>query len=227
MSIFSLGYISFNLQSKGHKSLAIIFGIVVLLLTIIYSFKRLYALKWLAPGIALLIIFFLYPAINTGLLSTTNFGAKHLLSKTQAIEKIQEIESKSGNQSNYSYYTYATDTGKLGLLLLGPSKYDWATTDSDVKSPALLPSIGNSAPKKLGEYSLLTESQTLENLQALSLGNFTNLSGETVKVISLSEATAFKLAYAYNSKKDYFTSLDTGEIFTLEDGTYISKEARN
>jgi len=226
ISIFSLGYISFNLQSKGYRSLAIIFGFVVLLLIIIYSFKKLYPLRWLAPGIALLIIFFLYPAINTGLLSTTNFGSKHLLSKTQAIERIQEIESKSDGQSNYSYYTYATESGKLGLLLLGPNRFDWATTDSVVSSPAPLPRVGNVAPKKLGEYTLLDENQTIENLQALSSGNFTNLSAETVKVTSLSEATAFKLAYVYNSKKDYFTSLDTGERFTLEDGTYISKSRK-
>jgi arabinogalactan oligomer/maltooligosaccharide transport system permease protein len=58
-------------------------------LNVVYLPRRLVPMKFLLPGVFFLAVFGIYPVLYTAYASTTNYGTGHVISKAQAIERIQ------------------------------------------------------------------------------------------------------------------------------------------
>src|SRR5687767_269726 len=74
-----------SLLADGLYPLASALSAVLVFLALVYLRPRFTPFRWLAIGLAITMLFTLYPILYTIYLSVTNMGSGHLMSKAQAI----------------------------------------------------------------------------------------------------------------------------------------------
>jgi len=67
--------------SLGYVELAIIVGIIVVAFNLIFTLDKGYPFRWMALGLAFLLMFNIYPIFFTVYIGFTNYGDGHLLTK--------------------------------------------------------------------------------------------------------------------------------------------------
>src|SRR5690606_25599540 len=65
-------YLLYNMFRDGVWQLGIVIAIVTLLLNLIFLREDLYPLRWVSPGLALLIVIVVYPILSTVYIAFTN-----------------------------------------------------------------------------------------------------------------------------------------------------------
>ena len=73
---------------SGEWGLGSFLTVVLVIANVVYLQPRGYPYKYLFPGVALLALFVIWPAIYTVFISTTNYGTGHILSPEQAAEQV-------------------------------------------------------------------------------------------------------------------------------------------
>ena len=73
---------------SGESGLGIFLTVILVLANVLYLQPRAYGYKYLFPGVALLALFVIWPAIYTVFISSTNYGTGHILSPEQAAEQV-------------------------------------------------------------------------------------------------------------------------------------------
>src|SRR5210317_1847488 len=74
-------------ESWFFLSLILVIGILV---NIVYFTDRFQPMKWILPGMIFMISFVVFPAIYNSYVSFTNWSTGHILSKTQAINVLED-----------------------------------------------------------------------------------------------------------------------------------------
>ena len=94
--------------------------ISTLLINWAYLNPRAQASRWLTPGLVLMMVFVLYPVLYTTYVSFTNFQTGFLLTKDQAIERLEEVSIRTDESGQLlDMAVYRNDANELGLLLTG------------------------------------------------------------------------------------------------------------
>lgn len=124
----------YGLAYNGNYGLAAVLGFATVLVNIISFVPSLYPLRWMAPGIFLVIVLVIYPIFYTVYMSFTNFGEgrdgiAHRLTKDQAIELIINRRQSlfiSDDATVYRWYPLLSqdDASEYGMLLLRTDESD-------------------------------------------------------------------------------------------------------
>ena len=115
-------WFAYQLWADGIPFLAGTIVLVTLGINLAFLFERYYPFRWLAPGLALLIIFVIYPTVITVYNAFTNYSTGNLLSRVQAIERIEEkIEYRylPEGEQYYDSTVYRNEAGDFLLWLVG------------------------------------------------------------------------------------------------------------
>ena len=83
-------YLLYNMFRDGVWQLGIVIAVVTVLLNAIFLSEDLYPLRWVAPGLALMILVVVYPVASTVYIAFTNYGDGHLLTKPVTIRLIEQ-----------------------------------------------------------------------------------------------------------------------------------------
>src|SRR5215208_7196669 len=83
-------YLLYNMLQDGVWQLSIVIAIITILLNAIFLVEELYPLRWVSPGLALMVLTVVYPVISTVYIAFTNYGDGHLLTKQQTIKLIEQ-----------------------------------------------------------------------------------------------------------------------------------------
>ena len=111
-------YLLYNLFRDGVWQLGIVIALVTLLINAIFLSEELYPLRWLSPGLALMIVTVVYPVLSTIYISFTNYGDGHLLTKPVAIRLIERETYIPENAVVYDWIAYISPDGQDFLLWL-------------------------------------------------------------------------------------------------------------
>jgi hypothetical protein len=106
------------LLADGLFPLASALSAITVFLAMIYLRRRFTPLRWLAIGIALALMFTLYPILYTFYLSVTNMGPGHLISKQQAIDRIEEQTYMVAEGQTYAWTAFVDKNGQYVLWLM-------------------------------------------------------------------------------------------------------------
>src|SRR3954470_2278843 len=74
-------YLIYNMVLDGVWQLAIVIAIITVLVNAIFLSDGLYPLRWISPGLALMLLVVVYPVFSTVYIAFTNYGDGHLLTK--------------------------------------------------------------------------------------------------------------------------------------------------
>ena len=85
----------------------------------VYFSRRTVALRWIAPGLLLMLIFVVWPILFSVYISLTNWSTGNILTKDLAIERLesQVIASDPDDAEEFDYYLYRGNEAQLYLLL--------------------------------------------------------------------------------------------------------------
>ncbi|MCU0474872.1 MAG: ABC transporter permease subunit [Anaerolineae bacterium] len=206
--------------------MAVVSGIIVLGTNIITFVPGLAPLRWMLPGLALVVLLVLYPISYTLQTAFTNMGNlgdnPHPLPRGRAAAQIvrQGGVISSPEALEYSYNGYKNDAGQYAVLLTreledGTLEAVFATQGSLIT----LPEAPAEAPATLEGFTLMTDDQMrTERNQLQRIEDWGD--GSIAVTITRRSATVgerFTL-YEFNGT-DTITNRETGAVYIADDAT--------
>jgi len=229
VALLGIFYIAAKLAQAGNTMAVVIAGLVGMGILAVYATRRAVPLKYLVPGLLLMIAFQLWPVVFTASLSLTNYGDGHLYSKEESVtdiiaQSVREVPNTPRYKMSVVVKEGASpETGELVLLLTSP---DGTMQVGDKSGLKPLPADGvEKTPvgkiTKAPGYTILTAKQVNARSKDLSALAVPTGDGGGIKPVGLSEAFEGKPTVTYNATADRLT--DTS---TTPPSVYAPKDAR-
>jgi len=119
IALFWVGgsWLMFNMWLDGYWAIALTVLIITLITTIIWLRPEAYPLRWMSPGLALMLLVSVYPIAYTFYISFTNFGTGHLLPKVQAIDILESRRYLPEDAVQFPYVLYRNSASEYALVL--------------------------------------------------------------------------------------------------------------
>jgi len=224
--VLMLWFIS-KLFADGLYPLASVLAAIAVFIALVYLRPRLTAFRWMSVGIALALLFTIYPIAYTVYLSFTNMGSGHLMSKPQAISRLEAQQFLPENGETFKWAAYKNAQDEYALWLFpkeGPGLLAKAGEPLQTPTPGE-GGVGaldeNGFPSTLEGYERLQRQDIVPIINDLSALEF-GAAPETVRIRSLGEAVASAPLYKYDATRDVIVSQQTGEIYKPINGTFTS-----
>ena len=216
-----------RLISDGLFPLASAMGAIAVFVAMVYLRPRFNPYQWLGIGIVLAMLFTIYPIIYTFYISVTNMGSGHLMTKAQAITRIEDLQYLPENGSSYKWTAFKSPQGQYALWLLpkdGPGVL--ARQGEAIQSPT--PGSGGvgaldvkGIPTQIDGYERLQLKAVIPLVKDLTAIEF-GAPPKMVRIRSMGEAVESQPLYKYDSAQDVMLNQQTGEVFKPVEGTFTS-----
>jgi len=216
--VFLGSFLMFRLIRDGFYPLAVFVGACVVFGTLVFLRKALTPYRWMAVGIALAVLFTIYPIVYTVFLSFTNMSGGHLLTKQQAIQRILEQKYIPEDAITYSWSAYKNPAGEYLLLVFDADGNGFVARPGkalEPKGPLEEP------PAELDGYAMIDMVEAVQRIDEIGKIEF-GAAPEALTIQSLGEAAVSKPAFAYDEKTDTFSDVVSGTTYRVNRGTYVS-----
>ena len=192
-------------------------AISTLVLDYVFLSRKRIAAKYIAPGVVLLILFQVYPALYTGYIAFTNYSTGHILDKAQALDVM--ISNSYQQPANGGIYPMkvATErtTNQLTLILKNP---DGTYSAGNFRGLTALPSsaitvdAAGSVTSVQG-FKVLTDTQVQAHIDALQSLHVPVGKGARIEVADFSTAQMTEPTLKYDPTTDRVTDIATGTLY--------------
>lgn len=206
-------FLVYAFASDGVWELAITIGLITLMVNIINLRRDLYALRWIAPALALMCLLVVYPIAYTVYVSFTNYGDGNLLTKSQVIKLLQRETYLPEGGNVYAWDLYQNLDGEFALWLTDEEdgdKYYFATgTDFE---PVVRVAAGADLPEDYQGYRKLSRGESLRasgQAQDLTFGT----EAAPIGIAGRRDAGEFAQRYVYQVEQDAVLDRARGSIF--------------
>jgi arabinogalactan oligomer / maltooligosaccharide transport system permease protein len=221
-----------SLAGDGQWTYFVMVVLATALIDIAFSTKRVIPLKYLAPGLILMLVFQLYPVSRTITTSFTNYGAGNLISKEEAIKRIVSGSREITDDSpRYAMQILQGPSGDIQLLLTDPTSSELFLATKTAFTP--LSSLADSVKKdefdnveSVGGYRRL-KLREIGAVQTQLDAFVANTDKGTIRPTSADEAVVSTERYRYDEAKEQFVDLVSGETFVAKQGTFTSTRDSN
>jgi ABC-type sugar transport system permease subunit len=233
IALFDVGAVWFVYRAYelGFVQLATVLGIITLMLNAIFLIPQAYAWRWMAIGLAFLILFVIYPMVSTIYFAFTNYGDGHLLTKEQALPIIQQIKYLPEAGRSYTWTAYKAEDGTYALWLVNAEGQAFLAKPGEEIVPAAPgdPGIGEADSK--GIPTTIDGYTRLNTLLAAADNTLPNIlfgpeGGTTVQIRSPNEAAELAIRFQYNEADDTLIDQSNGEIYYNINGTFTSRTGK-
>ncbi len=226
-----LGAVQFA-QNRSWAVLAMLL-LAGLLINWAYLSPRAQASRWLTPGLVLMMFFVVYPVLYTTYVSFTNFQTGNLLSREQAIERLEEAEIKTGESGELlDMLVYRDGDDQLALLVHGgdAEPFMGVVRDADAEAaPSPVPGFDPSAfdpeapPESVDGFELLSglavtgQASRLEDV----ILDLSPSSSAEVETLSSARLVIGGLRFIYDADNDTLFDQQTGRTCDAGEGTFF------
>lgn len=217
-----------KLIQDGLYPMASVLSAIAVFLGMVYLRPRFTPWRWLAIGLCFAILFTIYPIIYTFNISLSNMSSGHLMTKQQAITRIEQLQFIPEDSEKYTWAAYQAEDGTYALWL--NSKDGTTTCFAQQGNVAETLAVGQAGVGELDEdgfpvsiagYERLSRKDSISRLTDLSNIEF-GLPPTTYKIKSLKEANQSAQLYQYDSAQDVVVDQQTGEVYRPIEGTFTS-----
>lgn len=221
-----------GLLDFGSIPLAVVIALCVLLINVVFLVERLYPLRWMAVGLALMLLFAIYPIFFTIYVAFTNYGDGHLLEKQQAIEQILKEKYLPEEGQAFSWTAYKSSDGEYLLWLIDAQGTGYL---AKVGEPIRPVSPGEEGVGELDARGVPTEIEGFQRLSAIQLAAGDRAVTEvlfgdpnrTIQIRSSNEAAELKPLYTYDPEQDAMISNETGIVYQNVQGTFAGPQGQS
>lgn len=220
-------YLAVQLAIDGFSIISFAFLAVFAFLTAIFLFKRLAAYRWMAVGLALMILFVIYPIIYTFYIASTNTSDGHVLTKKQAIIALERLVYLPEDAIVYRWTAFQSPAQEFALWLKAEDMPGLLARPNEPLVEATPGENGvgefdeDGIPVSIEGYRRLERRDTVALITTLGALEF-GVAPDTIKVRSLNEAASLKPRYHYDEEKDVIIDQQTEVSFRPVNGTFTS-----
>jgi ABC-type sugar transport system permease subunit len=188
--------------------------------------RRLYPLRYLAPGLLFMFIMVVLPLVYTVYISVTNYATGNILSKSQVITILTTRYYVPPNAPTFNFRAYGNEHGIYALYLFGPGGEYVLFPDGRIFPASgynLVDLDGDGIPDVLDGHRQLSIAELtpwLSQLQALEVPF-----GEGVlRLVTLSTFRVYSRQYMYDPENDRLVDLRTGKEYWAKGGNFVSAD---
>lgn len=213
-----------QLLSDGNYPMAGMVGAVITFLCLVYLRPRFTPLRWLAIGIALAMMFTLYPIFYTFYIAFTNMGDGHLLAKQQVIERLSAERYLPDGGTSFRWAAYRSAEGGYALWLVAADGTTFIAKPGEPLAAATPDDFAlneDGFPTQLDSYQLMAKREVVPLINELGAIDFGD-SETTVRIRSLQEAATLVPRYQYQTEEDVIVDQQTGVVYTPVNGTFTA-----
>ena len=210
----------------GNYPMGVMVSAIIVFLCLVYLRRRFTPMRWLAVGIALAMLFTLYPIFYTIYISFTNMGDGHIISKLQAIERLEDTRYLPEGGESFSWAAYQTADGELALWLVaedGSTYFAKPGEEVTAVSPNDYTLDEDGFPEQVDDYQKLSRRDVVPRINDLGEIDF-GVDENTIRIRSLQQAATLVPRYAYDSSQDVIINLETGVVYEPVNGTFTSED---
>jgi ABC-type sugar transport system permease subunit len=225
---FALWFL-YQLLSDGVIYLALTVGIITLLINVIFLKEGLYPLRWMSPGLALVILMVVYPVLFTVYSAFTNYSDGHILTKQQAIGRLEQDLYLPEGGSAYSWTAFRSPTGEYALWLVSEDGDALLARPGEVSQEVASGETGvgpldeDGIPQSIEGYERLDRIAVVRHLSELDKLEF-GAGPNTIRIRSLDEAAELQSKYVYDASQDAMVDQKIGTVYRAVEGTFTSSE---
>lgn len=237
LALLGLAWIAQQLIEAGHWLMVSVVAFVAICVLAVYATRRAIPMKYLLPGLLLMLALQIWPLVYTVSMSFTNYGAGHLFTKEQAIASIEansvrEVEGSERYVLNIGVPEGSDpETGDLAYLLTSPEGTYYVGTLEGLEEldpegvEAGLSGRITAAPG----WTLLTPQEV--NARSADLNDFgvpiVDEEGTTtggIRQVGLSEAFVGQPMRVYDEETDTIRDAVTGVTYVAEDARFVPED---
>ena len=215
-------WLIYSMLSDGIWTFPLALGLVTLALNFIFVVPDMYPLRWVSPGLSLMMIFVAYPILFTVYISFTNYGDGHLLTKQQTIDYYENLPPVLPDDAVLYQYTVFQDPDGNLMLWLQPDGGGEPFTVTPNGEPV---ARSGEPPDTLEGFGKLNPFRAAAMEGALKAAVF----GIEPDVFQAhprfpGEAGRFEPAYVYDAEQDALIENATNTVYKPIDGTYTAPD---
>ncbi|MEO5951724.1 MAG: maltose ABC transporter permease MalF [Chloroflexia bacterium] len=226
-------FMAYTFIANDGLVIAIILAAVTLLVNYIFLDERVYPIRWLTPGLLLMLLMVVYPLGFTIYVALTNYSDGHVLTKEQVVKQLttQYFAPTDAIAYNTTIYQVPNTTNFLVVFTDPAGNHLVGPASAGATAATLKPlSVTGDLPDKLNDdagtaYTRLTNPQTLRYLDTLNNINFSD-GTNVVQITGLGKASQRKPVYSFNSSNDQLTDNKSGVVFTPIKGTFTAPDGK-
>ncbi|MBI3242322.1 MAG: ABC transporter permease subunit [Chloroflexi bacterium] len=231
--LFDAGAIWFiaNAVTKSFTQLAVILSLITLMFNLIFLLPRAYPFRWMAIGLAFMLLFTIYPIIFTVYVAFTNYGDGHLQTKEEALPLIQEATYLPDSGNSYKWTAFKSDAGVYALWLVNEGGESFLAKPGEEITPAKPGEAGIGEADSKGIPQTIEGYKRLNTLLAAADKELPNVKfglegDQTVQIRSPSEAAELEILYVYDEATDTITDQSNGDVYQAVNGTFTTKDGK-
>lgn len=225
-------WLLYRLISDRFWPLVIALGVVTLGINLVFLREDLYPLRWISPGLALLILMALYPIFFTVYTAFTNYSDGHLLTKEQLINLLGREQYLAEGAPTYRWVAFRSDAGEFVLWLtpeVGPPRLAYPDEIQNIESMEEFEGqLGEDGiPESIDGYRRLSRAETFRYLSELSRMEFGE-APDTVRIRDLNVAAQLQQRYVYDNRQDAIIDQSTNTTYYADgrQGLFVSEEGQ-
>jgi len=218
-------WLVYQMVFDGYWPLAATLALVTIWVNVVFLTGRFYPLRYIAPGLSLMVIMVLYPILFTFYVSFTNYGTGHLVTQQIAVEQIESQTYLPVDAVVYQWTAYRNAAGEYMLWMVNPD--DPADVFTVTPGTEPVPREGTPPPELEG-YTQIPSNQLFGALGALSALTFGVKPDHAYQVSQsvLGQAAQYEQLYVYDPAQDAMVDQQTGEVYYNVAGTFTAESGK-
>ena len=226
---------AYALNAGGLLIAAVLLVAVTVAINVVFLVDRLYPLRWISPGVFLLVLMVVYPVAYTVYIAFTNYSGQHNLSKAAVIERLEgQFYTPEGTPS-LSWRAYRSEAGEFLIWLTDPATGNRFIGDPntgiqpvDPNDPRFGPTDpSDNLPTTIDGYTKISRAGSIRYLTALSELTITGeINGQTAELhlIDLDNAIQGFQRYTYDAARDVVVDHQTNVEYRPVDGFFTAAD---
>ena len=233
ITLVVLGLVAQKLIVQGAWIGVVIVAFLAMSVLVTYGTRRSVPMKYLLPGLVLLVGLQIWPIAYTVATSFTNYGDGHAISKQESIvsiiaNSVREVPNTPRYRLSVAVTTGADPaTGQAFYLLTDPAGRTFLGDKLGLSalSGAKVEKAGNGRIMKAAGYQVLTAIQ-VNARQDLTTFAVPTTGGGGIKAVGLSEAFDGRASVSYDKASDTLTDSATGKTYVPRKATWVPSDGQ-
>lgn len=206
---------------QNNLVMPVVLLLVTALVNYIFLSDRLYPIRWLTPGLLMLLLMVIYPLGYNIYISFTNNSGGHTLSREQVVDQLKQQTFQPANAITYAWTAYRNGNGEYKIVLQNKAQNKSFIGDEHGLQPYTAP---DPLPNSIDGYNKLTTFQAAagEQLAKLNLKS----GALSIQITSSTEAKELSAKYSYSAASGQLSDLETNIVYTPVRGTFTAPDGK-
>lgn len=209
-------------SKENNLILPVILLLVTALVNYIFISNRVYPLRWLTPGLLMLLLMVIYPLGYNIYISFTNHSSGHALSREQVVNQLKQQTFAPPNAATYTWTAYRSPDGKYKVVLQNKAQNKSFIGDENGLQPYTAP---DPLPNTIDNFTKLNSFQAAAAEEALKKLNLKS-NDLAIQITTSTEAKELTSKYSYDAASGKLTDLETGTVYTPVKGTFTAPDGK-